>query len=233
MGLGMAGNDCKRGKGRGSAMRSDIGAISKEIAPFRNAHRTKKFRLDPEHSALLVIDMQRYFLDEKSHAYFPEARKIVDRIAALVDAFRDAGSEVLFTRHALLRNESPGIMGRWWGDVLRDDDEFSEIIPELRPKRSEAVIRKTTYSAFKNTDLENRLRASGVEQLVITGVMTHLCCETTARDAFVRNYEVFFVIDGTATYDDRLHASSLRNLTDGFAIPLTTEEVMQCLRRKS
>jgi len=66
--------------------------------------------------------------------------------------------------------------------------------------------------------------------VLITGVMTHLCCETTAREAFVRDFKVFFAIDGTATKSDDLHVASLKTLTDGFAIPVTTEEVLGWLR---
>jgi len=62
--------------------------------------------------------------------------------------------------------------------------------------------------------------------VVITGVMTHLCCESTARDAFMRDLEVFFVIDATATDQEDLHMGSLRALADGFAIMVTTKEVL-------
>ena len=78
------------------------------------------------------------------------------------------------------------------------------------------VLQKKQYDAFHQTDLESILRGRGVEQVVVTGVMTHLCCETTARAAFVRGFEVFFCVDGTATYTEELHHAALLTLTHGF-----------------
>jgi isochorismate hydrolase len=118
-------------------------------------------------------------------------------------------------------------MERWWKDVLYEDDRLSEISPALAPEQGEYVLRKSQYSAFGGTDLESTLRSLGIERILITGVMTHLCCETTARDAFMRDFDVFFVIDGTASKSEELHTSSLRTLADGFVIPVTTEEVLK------
>jgi isochorismate hydrolase len=120
-------------------------------------------------------------------------------------------------------------MGRWWADRIRDEDPMSRIVSSLKPKDSEIVLRKTKYNAFSGTDLEARLRRQGVKQLLITGVMTHLCCETTARDAFTRDFDVFVVIDGMTSSSEDLHVSSLKTLVDGFAIPVTTDEVLRWL----
>jgi isochorismate hydrolase len=106
---------------------------------------------------------------------------------------------------------------------------MSGISPALRVERGDAVVRKTRYDAFTGTDLEGVLRRRGVRSVLITGVMTHLCCETTAREAFVRDFKVFFVVDGTATQTEDLHVASLKTLTDGFAIPVTTRGVLEWL----
>ena len=116
-------------------------------------------------------------------------------------------------------------MGRWWKDVLYDDNEMARITKELDPLPQEPVIRKTQYSAFFETDLDTILQNHHVTSLVITGVLTHLCCETTARDAFMRNYDVFFVTDATASDSKRFHTASLATLSDGFATLTTTGEV--------
>jgi isochorismate hydrolase len=71
------------------------------------------------------------------------------------------------------------------------------------------------------------LGSAGVEQVVVVGVLTHLCCETTARDAFMRGFDVFFVADATATKSLSLHVASLRTLADGFCTLATTEEVLR------
>ena len=94
-----------------------------------------------------------------------------------------------------------------------------------------AVLEKEQYDAFFGTDLEDWLRERNVQQLVIGGVMTHLCCETTARSAFIRGFEVFFLIDGTATYTLEFHRSSLLTLSHGFAHPMRVQEVDKRLQR--
>ena len=183
-------------------------------------------------SALLVIDMQRFFCDPTSHAYFKSTEKIINTIQQLLLAYRNNSLPVLFTRHALLRTEPPGAMGRWWKDVLYDDNTLSEIIEPLQPHPNEHVIRKTQYSAFFNTDLEMILKKNKVKSLLITGVLTHLCCETTARDAFMRDFDVFFVVDATASDKKDLHTASLRTLSDGFATLVTTSEVVSWIQQK-
>ena len=197
------------------------------VQPYRSRHREERYAFSPERSALMVIDMQRYFLDDDSHAYLPTGKAVMDNVGKIVASFRKLDRPVIFTRHALLDDEDAGIMDRWWNDTLRQNDPMSEIVPELKPMDEDDVLRKTRYSAFVGTDLDSRLRSAKVESVVITGVMTHLCCESTARDAFMRDYEVYVVVDGTASSEDELHVSSLRTLTDGFAIPVTTEEVLR------
>ena len=73
------------------------------------------------------------------------------------------------------------------------------------------------------------LRDNGVRRIVISGVMTHLCCETTARSAFVRGFEVFFTVDGTASYTADFHRASLLNLAHGFAVPVLVSEILAAL----
>lgn len=218
------------------AVRNDDDMTKKlmnHVKPYLSSHRSATHRFSAERSALLITDMQRYFLDKSSHAYLPASEDIVENVARLVEAYRASSLPVIYTRHALLKDENPGAMGRWWKDSIRDSDEMSEIVPELKPKSAEPVLRKNRYSAFVGTDLEKRLLSLGVSQIVITGVMTHLCCESTARDAFMRDFDVFFVVDGTASESEDLHISSLKTLTDGFAIPVTAKEVIGWLKKHS
>ena len=210
----------------GSDPESKVRGWLEAVRRYRSANREERFAFSPTESALLVIDMQRYFLDENSHACVPMGRGVLENIRKLADSFRANRRPVVFTRHALLDEEPAGIMDRWWSDVLRVSDPLSELAPEITPEPSDQVLRKTRYSAFVGTDLDSVLRTNGVRSVVITGVMTHLCCETTARDAFMRDFDVYFVVDGTASSDEELHLSSLRTLTDGFAVPVTAKEVL-------
>jgi isochorismate hydrolase len=200
------------------------------LQPYLSASRTKTFRLDPMRSALLVIDMQEFFLDPGSHAYLPAANAIVGNVRKLLSAYRMKRLPVFFTYHAYAPGEDPGIMASWWGDVVVDGTPLARVIRQLNPLENEPVLRKTKYSALAGTGLEDELKRLGTGQLVITGILTHLCCETTARAAFMRGFEVYFVIDGTATQNEELHVGSLRALADGFAMPVTTREVLKCLK---
>ncbi len=195
-------------------------------------HRKRTIVFTPHSSALLVIDMQEYFCNPQSHAYFKDARKIVPNIQKLITTYRQQSRLVIFTRYALLRTDAPGPMGRWWKDVLYDDESMAPLIDALDPRPQEPVIRKTQYSAFVETNLEQILKNHHVSSLVITGVLTHLCCETTARDAFMRNYDVFFVTDATASDEKRFHEASLATLSDGFTTLTTTKEVCTWIKEK-
>ena len=190
----------------------------------------KPFNFSPKKSALLVIDMQNFFLDKHSHAYLPMSRKIIPNIQSLINAYHKFGLPVIFTRHALKRGENPGIMKRWWKDVVMDSDTISGIGKSLNVTKNDYVIRKTRYSAFHGTQLEKILKRNKIERVVVTGVLTHLCCETTAREAFIRDFEVFFVADATATDNMDLQLSSLKTLSDGFAIPVTTKHILNKIK---
>jgi isochorismate hydrolase len=118
------------------------------------------------------------------------------------------------------------MMAEWWSDLLIDGEPEAELIPELRPSKDDLLIEKCRYSAFLHTPLEENLRARNVENLVIGGVMTNLCCETTARDAFMRDFRVYFLLDGTGTCHDEFHLATLRNLAHGFAYLGTCSEIL-------
>jgi isochorismate hydrolase len=172
----------------------------------------------PANAALLVIDMQDYFLSPASHAFLPAAPAIIPTIRALVAAFDRVERPVFFTRHAGNAQDA-GQMAVWWRELLTAGHRFGNIIAAL-PAPVDAIIEKNQYDAFFHTDLEPRLRQCGATQLVVTGVTTHLCCESTARSAFVRGFAVFMVIDGTATLNRELHVASLRGLALGCALPV-------------
>lgn len=189
--------------------------------------RKKNFNFYPKKSALLVIDMQEFFLNKKSHSYIPAATTIIPNINLIIESYRKKVFPIIFTLHAYEANEDPGVMGRWWGDMLRVNNPLSKIHVSIDMKQRDIVIRKNRYSAFIGTDLDKILKNKKIDTLVITGIMTHLCCESTARDAFMKDFDVYFVVDATATETESLHISSLRILTDGFAIPVKTDEIVK------
>ncbi len=195
-----------------------------DVEGLRQKHLLK---LSGEHSALLVLDMQRYFLDQTSHAFVPSAAAIVPGIANLIEAYSQKGLPVIFTRH-LNSDADAGMMSIWWRDLIKPGNPISEIIPELDTSQG-IILKKSQYDAFHGTDLEGSLREKGITKIVICGVMTHLCCETTARSGFVRGFEVFLAIDGTATYSEPFHRATLWNAAHGFAMPMLIDEIIDSL----
>lgn len=183
--------------------------------------------LDSVHAALLVLDLQKYFFEPASHAFIPSAPAILPGVQRLIEAFARLELPIVFSRHTNTP-EDAGMMAAWWRDLIRLDDPMSELLEELDTSTGE-VLRKCQYDAFFQTGLEERLKRRGVTQVVICGVMTHLCCETTARSAFMRGFAVFFTVDGTATYNREFHTATLLNLSHGFAVPLLVEQVLSAL----
>ena len=196
------------------------------IAPF-NTHRME---MRPASAALLVIDMQRFFLEPDAPGFTEGGPAILPNVARLVGAFRRAGRPVLFTRHVHRPDRSDaGIMGWWWEGMCLEGSRESEIHPEVAPLDGEKVIPKHRYSAFHDTDLATVLRCLRIEEVAVCGVMTNLCCETTAREAYMRDHRVFFVADGTGAATEEMHVASLLNLAYGFARVTTAAEVEEML----
>lgn len=185
------------------------------------SHLEMKF--DPKKAALLVLDAQKYFFSYNSHAFIPSAPAIIPNIQNIIEEFYINKRPIYFSKHVNDHN-SAGMMAVWWRDLLERNSELSNLIEEIDIEKGK-VFQKERYDAFWKTSLDEMLKNNGVEQIVICGVMTHLCCETTARSAFVRDYQVFFAIDGTATYTENLHMASLTTLAHGFARTILCKDI--------
>jgi isochorismate hydrolase len=192
------------------------------VSEYRRRH--ENIALHPARVALLVLDLQDYFLDSSSHAFIPSAPAILPGIRSLIAIFAKNHLPIFFTQH-LNTPENARMMAKWWQDLIRPEGEGSRIVADIDSSTS-IILSKSQYDAFYQTSLESDLRARGVGGIIVTGVMTHLCCETTARSGFMRGFEVFFTIDGTATYTEGLHRAALLNLAHGFAVPVLTDEVL-------
>ncbi len=200
----------------------------KEIAPVN----THEMALDRERAALLVVDMQNFFLDPESPTYTCGGPPIIPNVKRLIEAFRRAGRPVIYTRHVHHpQGLDAGIMGWWWEGMCIEGTPESEIHEEIAPLPQEKVVDKHRYSAFYGTDLQTVLRCLEIEDVVIAGVMTNLCCESTARDAYYRDYRVFFPADATGTVTERMHLASLLNLAFGFAYVTLTSKILEGMER--
>ncbi len=194
------------------------------------------------HTALLVIDVQREYFERDGPAFVEHAADVLPVINRLIDAFRGHGLPVVFMQHV---HRADGSDAGRMGDFSAPDEEDSfiegtsraQLIPELHRGPDDVVVLKRRYSSFVGTDLEAILHTAGVRTVVISGLMTSFCCETTARDAHGRDYEVLFVADANEGPDledpagrpvphDAVLEHTLTALAAGFAEIVTADEVI-------
>lgn len=206
----------------------NIVSKSKEWLNQIAAFNTHQMSLNIDKAALLVIDMQKFFLDPNSPTYTESGPAIIPSVKRLIAAFRAAGRPVIYTKHVHHPDFiDAGIMKWWWEGACLEGSPESEIDDDIAPLANEKIILKHRYSAFYNTDLETILRCLKIEDLVITGVMTNMCCESTARDAYYRDYRVFFLADATGSINEEMHKASLLNLAFGFAMVTSAESIIK------
>lgn len=198
----------------------------KELAEIKTHY---PFSLDLSKTALLVLDMQEIFLNKNSHAFIPSSPNIIANIQKLVSDFYFHDRMVIFTRHLTSENEQD-VMRRWWRNPIQESDPMSEIANILDTSKGK-ILQKNQYSAFFSTDLKSILQKNNIKQVIITGVMTHLCCETTARDAFMHGFEVFFALDATAAYTEKLHLGTLCSISHGFGKCLSTQKILNSVHK--
>lgn len=177
-----------------------------------------------EHTALLVLDMQRYFLSPASPAHMPAATAILPTVARVTSEFHAHGQPVVLTYVGVREGESDPL-GRFWGRTIRDGTVMCQIASELLRNEPDTIVRKRGYSAFSGTALGGTLQHWGVESIVIAGVATNLCCEATARDGFDRGFNVFVLADATAAANEDLHMTSLQALCYACATPLLSHDL--------
>jgi len=173
-------------------------------------------------TGILLIDLQEYFRG----IILP----VLGNFKKMIKTGRERNIPLFFTQHGHESTEESGMLGQWWADLIIKGGDEARLLPELDVSPEDTVIPKTTYSAFHNTGLEEKLKEHDIQDLIIGGVMTNLCCETTARDAFVRDYRVFFLADGTSTVSEDFHLATLTNLSYGFATLLSCNGLMEIVK---
>lgn len=160
-------------------------------------------RAELKRAALLVIDMQGDFV-RPGPLVVPGAAELAARLAPLVRRWRACELPVVFVRHAL-RGPDAGPLAELepvrTGRVLREESAGSQVVPELAPQPGDLFVTKRRFSAFVGTDLDMLLRSMGIGSVVIAGTATHVCCDSTARDAAQLGYGVVVLSDGTAMGD--------------------------------
>jgi ureidoacrylate peracid hydrolase len=187
-------------------------------------------KVEPRHTALLVIDMQNDFvagggLVNRDGVSRSNAQEMAELLPAFIADARSFGVLIIFIRtiystprnaylsDALLEQASHRESGAYTRVPACEEGSWgSDYYGELRPQPDDIVVTKHRYSGFYNTELDTILRANGIRTIVLTGVGTNLCVESTARDGFMRDYYVVLVSDGTAARLPEDQQSTERNI---------------------
>jgi len=214
--------------------------------------------VDPQKTALVIIDMQEYFLNPDSPfsrlgdslvpgvlEYFQErSRTVVEpTLRRLLDFFRAHGLRVIYTTVASEladgRDLLPILQGR--NAMARErigaastptrTAPWARIVAALEPRPDELVVNKTTYGTFASTGLDHTLRFMGIDTLVIGGVVTNVCVETTARDAADMGYQTILVDDACAAFSPEIHEATLLSFQGPFGRVRTADEVLTLLKQ--
>lgn len=215
--------------------------IIERVTQRRKGKRHVYDDLDPKRTALIVIDMQNVFLIEGQPAYCRYGLGIIPNVNRLAAGARTAGSPVVWIRmiNTPDRQDEWSVYFDFFGRGNRDENAKAtsegaygaELVEGLDISPEDAIMVKSRYSALVpgSSDLNPWLQARGIDTLIITGVATNICCESTARDAHMMNYKTIVVEDANATRTDELHTASLNTLCLTFADIMTTDEVLERL----
>ena len=202
------------------------------MAADRIAFGRDFFTFEPAKTALIVIDMQNSFVAEGGTYETPPARDMIPLLERLIAFAREQGMPIVWTQSDHSAPHS-GIMLKKFPTIREDRELWKgepsfDLYPEMvQPAPGEFRVVKHKYDAFWETDLDAILRNSGVETVIIVGTATNICCESTARSAFFRDYQVVFLSDCTASFDPSMHEAALKTIDVFFGRVVTTEELLE------
>jgi len=188
-----------------------------------------QWTLQRDRAALLVHDMQKYFL----RPYAPDAEPLpglIANIARLITAARAAGVPVFYTaQEGEQDRRDRGLQADLWGPGMSRAPEHQAILPALSPEPGDLTLVKHRYSAFQRSNLETLMRARGRDQLIVCGVYAHIGCQLTAAEAFQRDMEPFFVADALGDFSREKHMEAVAWAAAVCAVATSTARVLDRL----
>lgn len=201
------------------------------------------YQLTPSKTALVNVDMQNAFVEGTPLAA-PDGVALLKPVNRLARACRDAGMMVIHTLHVVRKDGSNhGTMGELIEPVragyINEGTETAKLHPGVEVGPKDIMLYKPRYGSFSGTDLDMLLRGNGIDSIIITGICTNICCETTAREAGMRDYHVFFTSDGTETFPagdltvEEIKKATLTTLGVAFAKIVSVDETIGLIRRAS
>lgn len=220
--------------------------IRKEIVDRVLARRRRYHlfdRLDPKKTALVVVDMQSAFVEPGSPAEVPASRGIVGAINGLAAGLRRLGGTVIWVTHANIHTNGGSDWAMFFENFVAADvrqrtiESLAPTAPgqkvwrDMRVDPGDVHVVKNRYSALipGSSNLERVLRSLGIENLLVAGTKTNVCCEATGRDAMMMDFRVVMVSDCLAALSDDEHRASLETFIQQFGDVMTSEEVVAVL----
>ncbi len=194
------------------------------------------FPVVPAKMALINVDLQNLFV-EGYPLSAPDGLELLERINRLSEVCREAGIQVIHAMHVVRPDGSNiGVLGDLVPPVkqgvIDQGAQSAALHDDLDIEDGDIILEKPRYGAFHGTDLELILHASGIDSVIVTGITTSVCCETTAREANARDFRVFFLSDGTSTFafggmtKEEIERATCVNLAHCFAQVLTVDEMI-------
>lgn len=198
--------------------------------------RTLEERCDPSLAALIIVDVQNDFASPKGAtanrgADVSSSVAMVPNLIRLINEGRNIGLPIIYvqTIHSEWTDTPSWLYRKPSGadtDTCREGTWGAEFYDGISPRPDEKLVIKHRYSAFINTDLNTILKAKGIESVLMTGIATNVCVESTARDAFMLDYYVTMVEDCMATSDPALHEGTLENMRRHFGVVASSQEIV-------
>lgn len=184
--------------------------------------------LEPERSALLIHDMQQYFLDAYDTNAEP-ANTLISNIVSIRNLCHELGIPVIYTMQP--GNQHPsrrGILADFWGSGMSEGVD-TEVITELRPDDRDIQVTKWRYSGFQRTDLRELLGYYNRDHLIVTGVYAHMGCMLSAAEAFMSDVRPFMALDATADFSREEHVMALNYVARRCGSVLNTADLLRQL----
>jgi len=211
--------------------------------------RLPEFRLNPKRAALLVVDMH-YFQAHRDFGFGRRAKQlglndviayyygrlekqVVPRLREVIPHLRNAGCQIIYCRLLSAKEDGSDFCLRYrsWGLKLRKDSRDTQILDEIAPQPGDIVLNKTTQNVFLSSNLDQILRNTGREYLILAGVVTNNCVEAAARTAVDYSYKVFLMEDCCAAFSEEAHVNSLKNIHLNFGLVTQSTKLLPSNRR--
>ena len=192
-----------------------------------------KWAFDPNRAALLIHDMQNYFVG----AFEPNASPIapvIANIARLKSAAAAAGMPVFYTaQNGNQDRRDRGLQADLWGPGMSHAPEHQPIIDPLRPTKDDIVLVKHRYSAFQMSNLAHGMQVRGRDQIVVSGIYAHIGCLMTAGEAFQRDIKPFFAADAVADFSREQHDMALNYVAATCGVPLLVDALISAMEGRT